>query len=72
MAFFLCEVELCQKDIAVNHLKILVLKKNQNWALKKKEKLKKISKKRQINHEFWKLFKPVMGFFEFYYPFKYV
>ncbi len=30
MAFFLCEVELCQKDIAVNHLKTLVLKKNLN------------------------------------------
>jgi hypothetical protein len=42
-----------------------VLKKNLNWALKKKEKLKKISKKRQINPEFWKLFKPVMSFFEF-------
>ena len=65
MAFFLCKVELCQKDIAVNRLKTLVLKKNLNWALKKKENLKKISKKRQINLEFWKLFKPVMSFFEF-------
>ncbi len=52
MAFFLCKVELCQKDIAVNHLKTLVLKKNLNLALKKKENLKKISKKRQINLEF--------------------
>ena len=48
-----------------NHGKPGVLKKRQNWALKKKEDLKKISKKRQINPEFWKLFKPVMSFFEF-------
>ena len=41
------------------------VKKNLNWALKKKENLKKISKKRQINPKFWKLFKPVMSFFEF-------
>ena len=41
------------------------VKKNLNWALKKKENLKKISKKRQINPEFRKLFKPVMSFFEF-------
>ena len=30
MAFFLFKVESCQKDIAVNHLKTLVLKKNLN------------------------------------------
>ena len=30
MAFFLCEVKPCQKDIAVNHLKTPVLKKNLN------------------------------------------
>ena len=65
MAFFLGISKICQKDIVENPLKILVLKKNLNWALKKKENLKKISKKRQINPEFWKLFKPVMSFFEF-------
>ena len=52
MAFFLCEVQTCQKDIVVNHLKTQVLKKNLNLALKKKENLKKISKKRQINPKF--------------------
>ena len=31
----------------------------------KKENWKKISEKRQINPKFWKLFKPVMFFFEF-------
>ena len=47
----------CQKDIVVNHLKILVLKKYylNVCALKKKENLKKISKKRQINPEFLKI-----------------
>ena len=29
-AFFLCRVEICQKDIVENHSKILVLKKKQN------------------------------------------
>ena len=29
------------------------------------ENLKKICKKRQIKLKFWKLFKPVMSFFEF-------
>ena len=65
MAFFLDENKQCLKDIAENPLKILVLKKNLNWALKKKGNLKKKNKKRQINPEFWELFKPVMSFFEF-------
>ena len=41
------------------------VKKKPKLSLKKKENLKKISKKRQINPKFWKLFKPVMSFFEF-------
>ena len=49
----------------VNRLKTRVLKKNLNLALKKKGNLKKINKKRQINPELRKLFKPVMSFFEF-------
>ena len=65
MAFFLGISKICQKDIVENPLKILVLKKNPNWALKREEKLKKKSKKNQINHKFCKLFKPVMIFFKF-------
>ena len=46
MAFFLCEVELCQKDIAVNHLKILVLKKKPKLSFKEKRKIKKDKQKK--------------------------
>ena len=65
MAFFLGMIKICQKDIVENLSKILVLKKNLNLILKREEKLKKKSKKNQINHKFCKLFKPVMSFFEF-------
>ena len=65
MAFFLGKNKICQKDIVENPLKILVLKKNLNWVLKREEKLKKKSKKNQINHKFCKLFKPIMIFFKF-------
>ena len=41
------------------------VKKKPKLSFKEKENWKKISKKRQINPEFWKLFKPVMSFFEF-------
>ena len=54
MAFFLSISKECQKDIAVNPLKTRVLKKNLNWDLKKKEKLKKINKKKQINQKYCK------------------
>ena len=65
MAFFLCEVELCRKDIAVNHLKILVLKKNLNLRLKKNEESKKKSKKKQINTNLIVKLKIIGVFFEF-------
>ena len=65
MAFFLGMIKICQKDIVENLSKILVLKKNLNLILKREEKLKKKSKKNQINHKFCKLFKPDMIFFKF-------
>ena len=55
-----------------NHSKTQVLKKNQNWALKKKENLNEKSEKIQIRKKIPILFKPSMGFFKFSKVFKYV
>ena len=52
MAFFLILKEkICLKDTAENHLKTQVLKKNQNWALKKKENLNEKSEKIRIKQK---------------------
>ena len=37
----------CQKDIVANHLRMLVLGKNQNFLLKKKGKSKKKKKEKK-------------------------
>ena len=51
MAFFLDKIIICQKDIVENPLKTPVLKKKQNSVLRKKEYLKKKSKKEQTKHQ---------------------
>ena len=63
MAFFLSISKECQKDIAVNPLKTRVLKRNLNWDLKKKEKLKKINKKKQINQKILQIIQSSPVFF---------
>ena len=73
MAFFLIQKEkICLKDTVENHLKTQVLKKNQNWALKKKENLNEKSEKIRIKQKKLNLFKHNTSFFKFSKVIKYV
>ena len=64
--------KICQNDIAENHSKTLVLKKNQNLPLKKKENLNAKSEKVRIKLKLIDLFKQYTSFFKFPKAIKYV